>query len=92
MAVGTIPILNYAEYVYPRLVDGDTCLTFQTLEELVAKVRDALDMDERHLEAMHAKVLDLYRSQLTPEAFGRRLIESSSVNRSLYVCSSNLSV
>jgi hypothetical protein len=42
MAVGTIPITEYADYMHPSLEDGVNCITFRNKEELVKKVTTAL--------------------------------------------------
>jgi hypothetical protein len=92
MSVGTVPILNYADYVYPPLQDGKNCLTFSTKEELVEKVREALSMSEKDFTKMHSNVLEFYECHLKPSSFGNMILKSNGYDRTIYVCSSNLSV
>jgi hypothetical protein len=73
MLVGAIPILNYADYLTPRLEDGINCLTFSTPEELLLKVEEALTWNEARLLSVRNNVIQYYERHLDPARFGEKL-------------------
>ena len=68
MAVGTIPIINYPEWLQPSLKHMTNCLVFGEADDLVEKMRLALSIDQRHIETMRANVISYYDSYLRPDA------------------------
>lgn len=77
MAVGTIPITNYPEWLDPPLRHGRECLVFDDEASLVERLRQPLAMDEAGIASMRAQVLDYYERYLRPDRFVRRLEEST---------------
>lgn len=73
MAVGTIPILNYAEWFEPPLEHRQTCFEFQTLEELRDCVREILNLDSSAVQAIREKVIQYYDDNLSPLGFRKKL-------------------
>ena len=67
MAVGTIPILNYPEWMDPDLTHLRDCLVFEGEDDLVAKVRLALAMPSRQIADMRANVVRYYEANLRPD-------------------------
>lgn len=78
MAVGTIPITNYPEWLFPPLRHGVDALTFSTVPEL----RDAIDLARRMSQAqiaeMRRNVITFYQAHLAMKPFVRRLMEHPS--------------
>ena len=75
MAVGTIPITNYPHWFSPALVDGETCIAFDTLNGLNIKLKSALDMDEDRIARMRQAVIAYYEEHLRSEPFVTRLLK-----------------
>jgi hypothetical protein len=75
MSQGSIPILNYSEWLSPALEDGRTCLHFETSEELSRVIQSALVMPASRIREMRAAVIHHYRHYLSPAAIGRQLLD-----------------
>jgi hypothetical protein len=73
MAVGTIPITNYPEWFVPPLEHLRTCIVFDGADDLVAKLRLALDMPAAEIARMKHHVIDYYETHLRPETFVARI-------------------
>ncbi len=73
MAVGTIPITNYPEWLVPPLQDMHNCIVFDGHDDLIAKLRLAMDMPATEIARMKSHVIDYYETQLRPENFVRRI-------------------
>lgn len=76
MAVGTIPITNYPEWMDPPLEHMVNCLTFNDEDELIARVKQALTFEPEEIARIRANVLEYYETYLHPQAFIQR-VESS---------------
>lgn len=68
MAVGTIPLINYPEWLHPNLTHLENCLVFDGNEDLIGKMRLALAMDESQINRMRSNVIKYYDSYLQPDA------------------------
>lgn len=73
MAVGTIPITNYPEWLDPPLRHMENCIAFDDEDDLVARIRQALAMDPREIARLRANVLEYYHTHLRPETFIQRI-------------------
>jgi len=73
MAVGTIPIISYPEWLRPNLKHMTNCLVFGETDDLVEKMRLAFSMDQQQIEKMRANVINYYDSYLQPDAVVREL-------------------
>jgi glycosyltransferase involved in cell wall biosynthesis len=73
MALRSIPILNYGEWLRPPLEDGVSCISFSTRDELVAAIERALSMGEREIEALRDGVAAYFDQHLSVDAFAGRL-------------------
>ncbi len=79
MAVGTIPITNYPEWLDPPLRHGRECLAFDDEADLIAQLRQALAMDPAQIESLRRGVIEYYERHLRPDGFVRR-VETSTEN------------
>jgi len=68
MAVGTIPILQYADLMVPRLKHLENCLTFSNFEELQHAIDLALKLDQGEVSRMKANVIQYYQNYLSIES------------------------
>ena len=75
MAVGTIPILNYGEWLNPPLRHGDTCIGFNTLAELRERIEEILNLDENSVERFRQNVINYYEEHASPRGFRQKLEE-----------------
>lgn len=69
MAVGTIPILEYAEEFYPPLKHGINSIVYSGEEDAIEKIRFALTLPDEALATMRKAVIDYYESHLSPRSF-----------------------
>jgi hypothetical protein len=75
MAVGTIPITNYPEWLFPPLRHGIDALTFSTLPELEEAIRVARRMSETQIAEMRENVIAFYEEHLAMKPFVARLMD-----------------
>ncbi len=68
MSVGCIPILQYPNFHFPNLTDGENGLVFNSKEELITKINEALSMDKEDIIKMRKNVLAYYDAYLSEEA------------------------
>ncbi len=73
MAVGTIPITNYPDWMSPPLADGRDSLVFDTLESLVAAVDRASSMNADGIERLRGAVGAYYDEHLDCRRVAKRL-------------------
>lgn len=66
--VGSIPITNCESLLYPNL-DKNNCLNYSSLENLVERVQEALEMENDKVLYMRSKVIDYYKNNLSPKVF-----------------------
>ena len=75
MAVGTIPILEYGDRVFPRLTDGVDSIQFSGREGLIRAIQRIHEMDREELDRMREQVSAFYREHLCGKKFLRRLLQ-----------------
>ena len=73
MAVGTIPIINYPEWLNPGLIDMVNCITFDSKADLVKKTAQVLNMEREQIEEMRTRVIEYYQNNLDPAGFMKKL-------------------
>jgi len=73
MAVGTIPITSYPEWLDPPLTHGENCIVFGDEDDLVAKITQVLELGQGEIGRMRQNVLDYYRRHMLAEDFVRRV-------------------
>lgn len=76
LAMGCIPIINYADLMTPPLRDHVNCLAFTTLEQLVIILETLPKFSLERIEAMRQEALDYYLLYLDPASVGRSLMAS----------------
>lgn len=76
MAVGTIPITNYPEWLDPPLEPGNNCLAFADVVDLVAVLRQAQAMEPKEISRLKANVIRYYERYLDPRSFVDRVLAS----------------
>jgi hypothetical protein len=85
MAVGCIPLTNYADWFFPPLEHGLNCLRFRDADELRERVLEVLAADEASLESMRRGVVEYYDRYLAPEGFLERLRANQATRLRLFV-------
>ena len=73
MAVGTIPVTNYPEWLDPNLRHMENCIVFDDRADLKSKLKLVLELDDATIARLRANVIDYYQTHLRPEAFVRRV-------------------
>lgn len=69
MAMGCIPLTNYGNWFDPPLEHMRTCIDFDTEDDLAAKVRMVLALDDDTIRDMRTSVIDYYDRYLAPVSF-----------------------
>jgi hypothetical protein len=64
MAVGSIPITNYAEWLHPHLKHMENCIVFNTKKDLVNKIRLVLKMNKKQIIRIRKNVIQYYNDYL----------------------------
>lgn len=77
MAVGTIPITNYAEWLDPPLRHMENCIVFDDRDDLIAKLKMVLEMAPDEIARLRSNVIDYYDAYMRPDTFIRRLEAST---------------
>ena len=90
MAVGTIPLTNYAPWLTPALQDGHNCLTFQTPAQLVTAAWTLLNMEPSTLATMRHNVLTYHDHHLARSAFLDRLLHHPAPELKLFVSTDDI--
>ncbi len=68
MSVGTILILQYPEFFYPKLEDGKNCLVFKDENDLISVLEKALTMPEEKIKELRNSVIDYFNQNLTSDS------------------------
>ena len=66
MAVGTIPLIGYPEWLQPKLRPGQDCVAFEGRDDLVDKMRRVLAMPPAEVARMRERVIEYYETHLRP--------------------------
>jgi len=67
MAVGTIPITNYPEWLDPPLRHMENCLAFDQRADLIDQLRAALAMDAEEIARLRRNVIAYYDAHRRPD-------------------------
>ena len=73
MAVGTIPILEYAHLCAPPLVHMENCLTFSGLNNVEKTIELALALDQENIARLKNNVIRYYEYNLSPESIVKKI-------------------
>lgn len=85
LAAGSIPILQYPQYLDPPLTDGENCLVFSSQDELHSAINRALTMDTEEITQLQTSALVYYQNHLQPGAFAKKLTTTATPLIHLYV-------
>ena len=83
--VGSIPITNCEELLYPNL-NKEVSLQYSNLDHLIEKIDQALNMKEDEILFMRNKVLDFYKFNLSPEVFLEKFQKLVLQNKKKIIC------
>lgn len=72
MAVGTIPILSYPDWMSPPLEHGRNSLIYRSQEELVRCFDEAMGMSAERVAKLRSEVVRYYEEHLSPVSFLKR--------------------
>lgn len=73
MAVGTIPVTNYPEWLDPHLKHMENCIVFDDATDLVSQLKFILQLDRNEIERLRANVIRYYETHMRPDTFVRRV-------------------
>lgn len=73
MAVGTIPITNYPEWLDPPLKHMENCLVFDQSKDLLTQLRTALALGGDEIARLKRNVIDYYDTHMRPDTFIQRV-------------------
>jgi hypothetical protein len=69
MALGSIPVLNYPDWLSPCLVHGENCLAFSERESVGQAVEAVLKATHEDTRRLRGAVLDYFDTYMPPSAF-----------------------
>ncbi len=76
MCVGTIPVLEYHDRFWPRLVDGVNAVCFQGEHGLIDAINRIAAMNPQQIDQLRGGVVDHYQQHLRGETFLAELRDS----------------
>ena len=85
MKVGSIPITNCENFLNPNL-NLRNSLQYSNINQLVAKIYEALDMPEEKIIKMRSEVLNYYNTNLSPEIFRKNFFRLLKQDKKKIIC------
>lgn len=85
MAVGTIPLINYPEWFYPRLEHMKNCIEFSNEKDLISQVKHISNMKQTQIEQMRNNVIEYYEKYLLPQSFQQKILDDSTDRTTLFI-------
>ena len=85
LASGSIPILQYHQYLHPNLTNGVNCLVYSDETSLVEMLQLALNMPSDQVESMSKSAQEYYKTHLQPGQFAKQLIDTNSKQINLFL-------
>jgi hypothetical protein len=73
MAIGTIPITNYPEWLSPKLEHMKNCIVFDGQDDLIEKINLALAMSDDQKNEIRENAMKYYELHLRPQTFVRKV-------------------
>ena len=83
--VGSIPITNCEKLLSPYLTE-EISLQYSSMNQLIEKFHEALVMKNDNVLYMREKVLNYYKTNLSPENFKKNFIKILSKNEKKIIC------
>jgi hypothetical protein len=96
LCAGTIPILQYNQFIYPFLEHGKNCLVFSDIDHLRLLLDEIKHFSKVKIDGMRKNVIDYYDSYFSTNAFSQNFKNSlSKINNketmTIYFNSENIS-
>ena len=85
LAVGTIPILQYPDYLDPGLKDGYNCLVYNNSEDLIGVIKKALSLSEEIKTQLSKNAKDYYKEHLKLGQFTNRILNLRTTDLTIYI-------
>ncbi|WP_435689610.1 glycosyltransferase [Rubritalea sp.] len=85
LACGTIPILQYSQYLTPHLEHKKNCLIFEDASSLEDMVNYALQASPEEILTLRQGALEYYEEFLSPGRFSSKMLKDSNPTVKLYV-------
>ncbi len=73
MAIGTIPITNYPEWLSPKLEHMKNCIVFDGQDDLIEKINLALAMNDDQKNEIRENAMQYYERHLKPQTLVRKV-------------------
>jgi glycosyltransferase involved in cell wall biosynthesis len=73
MAIGTIPITNYPEWLSPRLEHMKNCIVFDGQDDLIEKINLAMAMTDAQKNEIRENAMQYYERHLKPQTFVKKV-------------------
>lgn len=83
MAVGTIPILQYAHFMTPKMEHLKNCLVYRGPEELTEVLQFAMNMSGEEMARMRAEVIDYFETYLSLQSVTKRISHFSTSDKAI---------
>jgi glycosyltransferase involved in cell wall biosynthesis len=77
MAVGTIPILAYADWFDPKLEHGKNAIVYSGKEDMIEKIKLALQMSEEDIQKLRTGAIEYYKTYLSKGAVATKYEKDS---------------
>jgi len=74
LAAGTIPILQYSNYVTPALENLENCLIYTDEESLSNQLNYAISLSQNEVIRLRTNAKNYYQQYCQPGSFGKKLI------------------
>ncbi len=75
MSVGTVPVLEYAEYFAPVLEHKKNAIIFNGRQDLIEKIKEILAMNPEEIATLRHNVITYYEEHLSPITFVKKTAE-----------------
>jgi hypothetical protein len=78
ISVGTIPLTNCYDWYYPHPVNLESCIRFDTLEELKEKIEFIQNMNESSISNLRIGAIDFYEKNVSLGNFFKKMMDCES--------------
>ena len=85
LAAGSIPILQYPQYLQPHLEHSKNCLVFDDAESLIEVVNFAMTAPQEEILKLRKGAMKFYVDYLKPGSFAKKMLAHDSNELTLYV-------
>jgi len=79
LAVGTIPILQYPQYMSPPLIHDETCLVYHDKESLIDTIKSVFSMSPEKKLDLSTKAKTYYNTHLKLGCFANNLLNQNPI-------------